>query len=79
VANGVVRYWYDNQLIIDHDDVMMRTAQYPEMKFNQLLLAPWIGDGSPVDQTFWIDNLTIATSRPVSDLTPAPPQYLRIQ
>jgi hypothetical protein len=63
LADGVVKYWFDNQLIIDHSDVMMRTGQYPEMKFNQFLLAPWIGDGSPVDQTFWIDNLIVATGR----------------
>jgi len=60
IADGVIQYWFDGQLIIDHQDVMLRTAQYPDMKFNQLVIAPWIGDGSPVDQTFWIDNLTIA-------------------
>jgi hypothetical protein len=39
------------------------------MKFNQMLLLPFIGDGSPVDQTFWIDDLTLALVRP----TPPPP------
>jgi hypothetical protein len=72
LADGVVKYWFDNELIIDHSDVMMRTAQYPEMKFNQLLLAPWIGDGSPVDQTFWVDNLIVATGR-IDTTSPAAP------
>ena len=30
------------------------------MLFNQLVLAELHGDGSPVDQTFWIDDLTVA-------------------
>jgi hypothetical protein len=34
-------------------------------------MAPYIGDGSPVDQRFWIDDLTVATSRPAVPL-PAP-------
>lgn len=79
MADGVVEYWYDNQLIIDHRDVVMRTAQYPNMKFNQLLLAPWIGDGSPVDQTFWIDNLIVATGSLTDFSPPAPSTGLRIQ
>ncbi len=63
VADGQLKYWYDGNLIIDHNDVIMRTAQHPDMKFNQFLIGPFIGVGSPVDQTFWIDNLTVATSR----------------
>jgi hypothetical protein len=63
VADGQIKYWYDGTLIIDHNDVMMRTARHPDMKFNQFLIGPYIGDGSPVDQTFWIDNLIVATSR----------------
>jgi hypothetical protein len=42
------------------------------MKFNQFLLAPHIGDGSPVDQAFWIDELQVATGRPASP--PVPPR-----
>jgi hypothetical protein len=69
VADGVVKYWYDNRLVIDHSDVTMRTARHPDMKFNQFILGPWIGDGSPLDQTFWVDNLTVATGR--IDTTPS--------
>lgn len=76
VANGILRYWYDGRLIIDRNNVMMRTGQYPTMKFNQVVLSPYIGDGSPVDQTIWFDNLIIATDRPLDTL--APPVNLRI-
>jgi hypothetical protein len=59
--NGVIRYWYDEQLIIERTNVILRTAMHPSMQFNQFMIAPYIGDESPVDQTFWVDNLTIST------------------
>ncbi len=54
---------HDAQLIIDRSDVLMRTAQHPDMNFSQFIIAPFLGDGSPVDQTFWIDNSIVATGR----------------
>jgi hypothetical protein len=69
--DGVLRYWYDGNLIIDRANVVMRTGANPTMKFNQFLLAPYIGDGSPVDQRFWIDDLLVATARPA--VPPVPP------
>ncbi len=77
VADGVIQYWYDGQLIINHNNVMLRTGQSPSMKFNQFLIAPYIGDGSPVEQTMWIDNLTLATARP--DTRPNPPTNLKVE
>ena len=63
LSDGVVQYWYDGNLIIDHTNVVLRTGQYPNMMFNQFLIAPWIGDGSPIEQTMWVDNLIVATDR----------------
>jgi len=65
IADGHVKYWYDGELIIDFENVMLRTGENPGMRFRQFLIAPYIGDGSPVDQTFWVDNLTVADSRPI--------------
>lgn len=64
VNDGVVQYWFDGQSVIDHRNVLLRTAAHPTMRFNQLVIAPYIGDGSPVRQAMWIDNLSVATSRP---------------
>ena len=75
-TNGVLKYWLDGALIIDQSNVIFRTGANPNLAFNQFVMAPYIGDGSPVDQKFWIDNLTLATSR-VTGL--APPQNLRVQ
>ena len=64
IADGIVQYWFDRKPVIDVRNMMMRTGQHPTMKFNQLLMAPYIGDGSPVEQTMWVDDLTVATGRP---------------
>lgn len=71
-ADGVIRYWYDGKLVIDHSNVILRTGARASMQFNQIVIGPYIGDGSPVTQTFWIDNLTVATARPTA-AKPSPP------
>ena len=76
--DGITRYWYDGQLVIDHSNIILRTGKNPTMQFNQFVIAPYMGNGSPVDQTFWIDNLTVATSRPTTTLQPSPPANLQV-
>ena len=63
ILDGIIKYWYDGQLIINYNDILLRTGEHSDMKFNQFLIAPYIGDGSPVEQTMWIDDLTVSTSR----------------
>jgi hypothetical protein len=79
IADGILQYWYDGTLIVNHSNILYRTAQYPNMKFNQFQIAPYIGPGSPVNQTMWIDNLRLETSRSTSTTVPSPPTNLRIQ
>lgn len=62
--DGVVQYWFDGAAVIDVHDAVLRTGKHPQMKFNQFLLTPYIGPGSPVDQTVWVDDLLLATARP---------------
>lgn len=62
-ADGVMQYWFNGVLVIDRHDIMFRTAQHPTLQLNQFLIAPYIGDGSPVDQSMWVDNLRTATAR----------------
>ena len=61
VADGQLRYWFDGETVISYDQVLFRTGAQPDMAFNQFIIAPYIGDGSPVDQTMWLDNLLVAT------------------
>jgi hypothetical protein len=64
INDGVVQYWFDRQPAIDRRDVLFRTAANASMQFNQVIIAPYIGDGSPIAQSLWIDDLTVASSRP---------------
>jgi hypothetical protein len=62
--DGVAQYWFDGQLVIDRHNVLFRTGAHPTMQFNQFLIGPYIGDGSPVAQQMWVDNLIVMTARP---------------
>ena len=68
VPNGKIRYWYDGQLLITSDSILFRTAAHPDMKFNQLLYGPYIGVGSPINQTWWVDDLTVMDGIPTTGM-----------
>src|SRR4029077_9312706 len=61
--DGVMQYWFNGALVIDRQDVLYRTGARPNIQFHQFIVAPYLGDGSPVDQYMWVDNLTLATGR----------------
>src|SRR5262249_45638038 len=63
-ADGIVRGWFDGKLVVDKSDVILRSVDFPRMKFNQLLVAPYFGPGLlPHEQTLWIDELAVGTER----------------
>jgi hypothetical protein len=64
LLNGIMQYWVDGNLVIDQQAVQFRTGAHPTMLLNQFVASPYIGDGSPVDQTEWIDDLVVRTSKP---------------
>lgn len=68
VADGVIRYFYDDQAVINVNNAMLRTGANAGLKFKELVIAPYIAGegerGSPVDQTFWVDDLSVATAPP---------------
>jgi hypothetical protein len=70
VRDGVLQMWYDGVLIIDAQNAVLRTGARPTMKFRQFQISPYIGVGSPVAQTYWVDDLLIATARPAVPPTP---------
>lgn len=63
IPNGIVRYWLDGQLMIEHTNVLLRTGAHPTMQFNQFVIAPYM-EGSPVDQAMWVADVTVATRKP---------------
>lgn len=63
-ADGIVRGWVDGKLVIEHTDVILRSTDFPKMKFNQFLMAPYFGPGLlPHAQKLWIDEMVVSTQR----------------
>jgi hypothetical protein len=63
-SDGVVRGWFDNKLVIERTNVVLRSTDFPGMKFDQFLLTPYFGPGLlPHAQTLWIDELAVSTVR----------------
>jgi len=60
LADGVAIMWVDGTEIMHNNAMVFRTGAHPIMKFNQIGLGPYIGDGSPVAQTLWLDDITLA-------------------
>ena len=58
-ADGQVIQWVNGASVSGANDVMFRTNQHPAMGFRQVVLGPWIGDGSPIAQTMYIDELEV--------------------
>ena len=62
--DGIVRGWFDGELVIEHSDVILRSTDFPNMKFNQFFMAPYFGPGLlPHAQKLWIDELAVGTER----------------
>jgi hypothetical protein len=62
--DGIVRGWFDGEKVIDHRDVILRSTDFPDMKFNQFLMAPYFGPGLLNNaQKLWIDELVVGTER----------------
>lgn len=61
--DGEVRGWVDGKPVIERTDVVLRSTDFPRMKFNQFMMLPYFHDGVPHDQTLWIDELAVGTER----------------
>jgi len=71
-SDGIMREWVDGVQVLNHTDVMYRTGQDATKKWAQFVFSPWIGDGSPIAQTMWIDELTVGTTSPYVVIEPGP-------
>lgn len=63
-TDGIARYWFDGALVLEATNAQFRTGQHPNMRFNQMMLSPYIGNGSSVSQSVWVDDILLATARP---------------
>lgn len=71
LSDGSIKYWYDGSLVIDENEIIIRTNQYSTMGLQQIVLGPWIGDGSTVQQTMYIDDIAVYDGLPSE--TPSSP------
>lgn len=58
VADGRIACQVDGRTVLDRSDVLLRTAEHPAMRFNQMIIGPWM-EAAPAALTFWIDDLTV--------------------
>ena len=72
LSNGIMQKWVDGTLVLNKSDVLYRTNQDATKKWAQFVFAPYIGDGSPIAQSMWIDELTVGTALPSSGTLQAP-------
>lgn len=62
--DGIVPGWFDGKPVVERTDVVLRSPDFPNMKFNQFLMAPYFGPGLlPHAQKLWIDELAVGTQR----------------
>jgi hypothetical protein len=64
VPDGKIRWVQDGRTLIASDRILMRTGRHATLRFDQFAMLPYIGPGSPAAQSFWVDDLTVATARP---------------
>jgi len=64
VADGIMWMKVDDNYVINKTNIVYRTNEHPTMKWNTFVLAPYIGDGSPQNQTMWMDELELSNLPP---------------
>ena len=79
-ADGVMMAWLNGANILNKTNISYRTGQDATKMWNQFIIGPYIGDGSPIAQTMWIDELTVGSDNPYSaGPAPSAPTNLVIQ
>ena len=69
-ADGILKYWLDGDVIFNMTDLVMRTSNRPNIKYDKFVIVPYIGAGSPIAQTMWVDDITVADGLgTVNDIT----------
>jgi len=62
--DGIARGWFDGKMVVNKTDIVLRSTDFPDMKFNQFLITPYFGPGLlDNNQKLWIDELIIANGR----------------
>ena len=77
--DGIVRGWFDGKLVLERTDIVLRSTDFPNMKFNQFLLAPTSGPACsrtsrPCGSTSWRSGPSDSGRSCRRPAPPRPPQ-----
>jgi hypothetical protein len=72
-TDGIMQEWMDGTQAINYFNMIYRTGQHPTMKWAQFAISPFYGNGMPIAQSFYIDELTVGTASPYSSGDTTPP------
>lgn len=57
--DGIIKLWVNDSLAIESNNVLYAAGAYEGSTWDKIALAPWIGDGSPIPQSMWLDELNV--------------------
>lgn len=78
-ARAIVRAWFDGKLVVDQTNAVLRSTDFPNMKFDQVLPAPSFGPGLlPQERTPWVDELVVGIQRVEATAPRAPKTLMRV-
>lgn len=63
-GDGIMQEWIDGAEVINRSDVTYRTNQDATKKWAQFVIAPYIGDGAPIEETYYMDSLIVGDTNP---------------
>jgi len=67
--DGIMRLWVDEDLAIESESVLYAAGEYEGATWDKIALAPYIGDGAPVSESMWIDELGVWAVNESADTT----------
>ena len=62
--DGVMKVWVGDNLAISSEQVLYAAGSYQDTAWDKVVLAPYIGSGSPIEQTMRLDELSIYSVGP---------------
>jgi len=68
--DGAMKLWVDGTLVKNYADLILRTNRRATMKWNKIIISPYIGDGSPIAQSLYIDDLKVYDGIPTGSASP---------
>ena len=74
--DGILRVWVNDSLAVEQTSVLYASGDYASTLWDKIIIAPWIGDGSPISQSMWLDELKVYDGIPSSSISA--PSGLRV-